>query len=171
MIPLFVELLGWILLLAGIGTSLVGLPGPLLGILSLVIWWWLGVGPPLGAVELIILIALLSTAEAAEQLGGFVGMKWSGIHRTGWVYAIAGGIIGGLLSVLLLNPIWILVALIAGAWIGELRAGTSPLEALRVVLSFLLGKFGGYLFKNVSVTGVLLYLVGRQLVSVIANSP
>lgn len=159
MSPLLVELIGWSLLLLGVVLSLAGLPGPFVSALAVVLFYYVGSWKGLGVAGFIILITLLIIGEITEQLGGFVGMHWSGIRPLGWKLAIVGGIIGVPLSVIFLNPLLIVVGMIGGAWAGETLGGSKPLEALKVALGFAFGKFGGYVVKNVISLSVLLYLL------------
>lgn len=163
MSPLLLEVTGWVLFLVGLFLSLTGLPGPLLAVISLLIWWGFGLWAWFGTVELTILIVLLLLAETAEQAGGLVGLKWSGIRPLGWKLALAGGAIGLLVSVFMLNPVFIIVGLIGGAWLGEYVESGDPTEALRVALGFALGKFGGYLVKNAITVGVFFYVAVLRL--------
>lgn len=154
-----VEMIGWLLVLSGTGLSLVGLPGPFLFILGLLVWLLASSVTWLGTTHVIILIVLLLFAETAEQLGGFVGMSWSGMEHSGWLGAITGAIVGVILAGLFLNPLLVVLGLLAGAWIGEVVGGTPPFEALKVALGFGLGKLGGYVIKNTLVVSLACYLV------------
>lgn len=154
-----VEVLGWVLVLSGTVLSWIGLPGPFVFIAGLLVWLIGSSITWIGMTHALILIVLLLLAETAEQLGGFLGMSWTGIKRTGWIGAIVGAIAGVLLAGFLLNPLIVVLGLLAGAWVGEIVGGTPPLGALKVALGFGLGKFGGYVVKNTLVVSLLGYLV------------
>jgi uncharacterized protein YqgC (DUF456 family) len=159
---LLYEGLGWIAVLTGSVTSLFGLPGTIVFALGILVWYLASL-PWFGLTQFLILLFILGVAEGAEQLGGFIGMSWSGIESSGWKGAAIGAVAGLIFSLFFLNPLLIVAGLLVGAWLGEVIGGRKPLPALKTTLGFALGKFGGYFVKNLLVQGLLIWLVIRRV--------
>lgn len=159
-----VELVGWVCVGVGGVLSLVGLPGPLVAIVGLVVWGYYGVPAAFHPYELIVMGLLFALAEGFEQLGGFIGLSLSGIHRVGWWGMMLGSLVGTVVAAVTFNPLAIPVGMVLGAIAGEYYEQESLRSALGSALGFLLGKAGGYLAKNTIVFLVILYAVFTRLV-------
>ena len=149
---------GWAFLLVGYLFSLLGLPGPLLMIFGILCWIMTTTSMNYSIMSLSVFIILLLLAEAAEQLGGLIGMSVSGIGKAGWWGTLIGMGLAFLPAILTFNPLWFLIGMVIGGIAGELYRGASLGESMKTLLGFLLGKAGGYTVKVLICTITLFYL-------------
>src|SRR5438309_10126896 len=102
-------LLIFVLLVAGLGINLVGLPGLWVMVLGALGYAWLtGL---LGWKTLLVLVVLGLLAEAVELLAGSAGAKAAGSSRRGAIGAIAGAIVGAIIG----SGVVIVIGTVAGA--------------------------------------------------------
>lgn len=157
MTPFTIELIGWVILLSGATLSLTGLPGTLVGVLGILLWLFTGSPAEIHIYEHIIFIVVLFIAEGLEQLGGIIGLSLSGIHRSGWWGAIIGAFTGLIGSIIFLNPLGIPIGIGVGAFAGEYLEREDIIASLKAAGAFLVGKFSGYVFKNILMWSTVIY--------------
>lgn len=163
---MYIDLLSGLLLIAALVLSVLGMPGSLLAIAPILLWGLWGGSITFSAGQSVVLILLCVLSEGFEQLGFLVGMKVIGVHSYGIWGSIIGAFVGIPLAILFLNPLLIMVTIVGGSYVGELMAGKTYDEALWAVLGFLLGKFGGYIAKNVLFLAVLGYIAGTYFLQI-----
>ncbi|WP_310830101.1 DUF456 domain-containing protein [Paenibacillus pedocola] len=141
-------ILGWVLIIALFAVGLAGavypiLPGALAIYLAFFVYGWFFSFHSFGAwfwsIQTLIVVVLF----VADYVVGAWGVKKFGGSRA----SIIGSTIGIIIGPLVLNAIGLIIGPFAGAFIGELIAGSNPGKALKVSMGSLLGLFSSTVVK------------------------
>ena len=142
-------ILGWILIIALCVTGMAGavypiLPGALAIYLAFFVYGWFFSFEPFGAgfwiVQTLIVVALF----VADYVVGAWGVKKFGGSRHSVIGSTLGIIVGAFFF-----PIGLVIGPFAGAFIGELLAGSAPGKAAKVSVGSLLGLLSSTIVKIV----------------------
>jgi len=155
----------FLFLLAGLGITVMTLPGLWLMLASAAIYAWITHGMYIGWWTLFILLMLAATAELIEFHSSGAGAKRAGGGKAGLIGALVGGILGGIfLSII---PIPILSTLVGvclgtflGAMIGEFSMGREITHSAVIGFGAARGRLFGTMIKMGFGCMMLLIIMG-----------
>ncbi|KGE20825.1 DUF456 domain-containing protein [Paenibacillus wynnii] len=153
-------ILGWILIIALFVIGMAGavypiLPGALAIYLAFFVYGWFFSFEPFGTgfwiVQTLIVVALF----VADYVVGAWGVKKFGGSR----YSVIGSTLG-IITGAFFFPIGLIIGPFAGAFIGELLAGSAPRKAAKVSLGSLLGLLSSTFVKIIlQIAMVILFFI------------
>jgi len=157
-------LLAWILIIALFVVGLAGavypiLPGALAIYLAFFVYGWFFSFQPFGAGFWIVQTFIVAALFVADYVVGAWGVKKFGGSR----YSVIGSTLGIIVGAFFF-PIGLVVGPFAGAFVGELIAGSNPGKAVKVSLGSLLGLLSSTIVKVVlQITMVILFFIWISL--------
>jgi uncharacterized protein len=141
-----------IVLLIGLGITVLGLPGLWVMLLAVIIYAWITHWIYVAGTSLIAISILCVLAETVELFAGAAAAKKAGAGKRAMIFASIGAIVGGILFSFI--PIPILAQIVgacvgagAGALIAELSSGTTAGASFRIGVGAAKGRLIGTILK------------------------